>query len=390
MSRKFNKFIYRIENDRNNSEIWMSQFIESEQQKELQDMEELQNKLKHLNNKLTDDADTNIESTKRDIRTTQFKIKTLTEKITRHQKNFNKKRDEWNSINFAVDNDRENQRRIVEEYYNKKMTNELTDNDIINELLQVEPAGWIRMSPSIDEIQGNNLDMAKYIEDSEINKDRYYDDIFTHLRGTILTEFENESLAFQTGMPTDKVIPRPPNMNASIERVFEKILPVQKTFYVYRCYYSDISIGFIDKQRKIGRPLSTSLSYNYSYEWACSERSKTDIASETDTGNIMVCIIIPKGTHVIPLHHYLQKYEYEILLSSEGKLCFTGERDPVHNLPIFIYFDSYKQCNQYNVKNLRMYNVVSRRSVSRKRKSITQTTATKTKTPTKTRNVRSI
>ena len=379
-----------IENDRNDSKNWMSQFIESEQQKVLQDMEELQTKLKHLNDKLFYDADANIEITKRDIRTTQFKIKTLTEKMARDQILFQKKRDEWNSINFAVDTDRETHLKIAEEYYKKKMTNELNDKDIVDELLQVEPAGWIRMSPSMDETQGTNLDMAKYIEDSEINKDRYYDDIFTHLRGIILTEFENESLAFQTGMPTDKIIPRPPNMNASIERVFEKILPVQKTFCVYRCYYSDISIDFIDKQRKIGRPLSTSLSYNYSYEWACSERSKSDIVSKTDTGNIMICIIIPKGTHVIPLHHYTQKYEYEILLSSEGKLCFTGERDPVHNLPIFIYFDSYKQCNKYKAKRHRMYNVVSRRSVSRKRKSITQMTATRTKTPTKIRNVRSI
>ena len=61
-----------IENDRNDSKNWMSQFIESEQQKVLQDMEELQTKLKHLNDKLLYDAYANIEITKRNIRTTQF------------------------------------------------------------------------------------------------------------------------------------------------------------------------------------------------------------------------------------------------------------------------------------------------------------------------------
>lgn len=354
----------RLEKDRNDSNIFMQQFVELVRQKALQELEDFHTKLKQLNVKLdsTDDKKI-IENTKRDIRTIQFKIKTLTDNIEKDQIITQKKLDEWNTINLEVQTNRENAAKKVEEYYVKKNVNEMTDNEIIRELLVVEPRDLIRMNPSIDEVQGTRLDMAKYINDSEINKGRYYDDVFTDLRGVILTEFENESLAFQTGMPTDKIIPRPANMNDSIERVFEKILPVQKTFHVYRCYYSDVSVDFIDKQRKIGRPLSTSLSYNYSYEWACSERSHPDKVSNTDTGNIIICIIIPKGTHVIPLHHYTQKYEYEVLLSSEGKLCFTGERDPVHNIPIFIYFDSYKQCSKYNA--MKSHRLLSPRTTSR-------------------------
>jgi len=356
MSSKFQRFESKLEKDQANSDVLMLEYIESERIEKERKLEHLRNKLIIVKNKLAEVTNANaekkiIDKAKRDVSLTELDIKSLTGDsfLKKKEELKRKKRDEWHSINVAVKNNKDETAMKMKEYYLKKNANEMTDDDIIDVLL-VEPEELIRQTPSMDEMQGTSLDMDKYITAVDINKDHYYDDVFTDLKGIVLTEFEDESLAFQTGMPTDKIIPRPANMNSSIERVFEKILPVQKTFYVYRCYYSDVSVDLIDKQRRVGRPLSTSLSYNYSYEWACNERSNHKLISNTDTGNIMICIIIPKGTHVIPLHHYLQKYEYEVLLSSEGKLCFTGKRDPVHGLPVFIYFDSHKQCNKYKMK----------------------------------------
>jgi hypothetical protein len=63
----------------------------------------------------------------------------------------------------------------------------------------------------------------------------------------------------------------------------------------------------------------------------------------------MICIIIPSGSKVIPLNYYAQKEEYEILLSAEGKLHYTGDIHPEYKIPIFIYFDSYaKMKHHYN------------------------------------------
>lgn len=347
---ELNEFILNLENDRNESTTFMHQIIEIEEIKPLQKIDELKKQLDKLNSELKtlSSIPENLKRLKREL---LFKIKVDESNIPIKKKLLQAKLNKWKAINDNVDSEKDKTKEEEIKYYMKKKENEITNEELIKEISQMNPVDFIEKNKSIDDLQKDELDMISYINETEINKDEYYEDFFTNLKGIVLTEFENESLAFQIGSPKEIMIPRTPEMNTSIQRVFEKIVPVKKPFYVYRCYYANASVEDINSQPQLGRPTSTSLSYNYSYNWACRNREINSKFSNTDTSNIMICIIIPKGTHVVPMHHYDQKEEYEILLSSKGKLYFTGDRDPKNNVPIFIYFDSNDQFNQYISNN---------------------------------------
>jgi len=349
---KMNQFIIDLEKDRTDSTILMPRLREDQTNDILKVLEELQHRLENLQNNLITNEPPKDERTKtiiqKDIRSLIFKIKINNETLITNKKLNKKLDDEWDRINQRISMEKDRTMEEVTTYYNKKEENELTSQEFIQQLLTTTPISIIDNMKSMDEMQGDDKNMFKYINETEINKDNYYDSFFTNLKGVTLSQYEDESLAFQLGNPeTGGMTPRTPEMNNSIQRVFKKILPVRENFYVYRCYYSSVSVEDINNQNMLGRHTSTSLSYDYSHEWACRNRGKHATFLNTDTGSIMICIIIPKGSHVIPLTYYAQAEEYEILLSSEGKLHFTGDIHPILKIPIFIYFDSYDKYKEY-------------------------------------------
>lgn len=342
-------FESKLAEDKQNNDALLSKLREFEHNENMQFLHKLQMEFDTVQSSLNANyppKDVKTEANmKRKLSTLKYRIKLQNDKIADEEKLNNKIDKTWNT---QVEKTKDISHKQIADYYNKKQENELTRKEFIDHLLQMSPIDVIETHPSMDDMQGENKNMLSYLNESEINKNDYYDELFTTAKTSILTQHEHESLAFQLGNPVSgEMRMRTPEINASIQRVFEKILPVQKDFYVFRCYYADVSVQNIHNQHNLGRHTSTSLSYDYSYEWACSERTNDHKLSTTEKGSIMICIMIPKGTHVIPLSYYSQSDEYEILLSSEGKLHYTGETDPKHNIPIFIYFDSYQQFKEY-------------------------------------------
>ena len=335
-------FIADLEKDRMDSVILMPKWREEQKDTILNAISDLQVRVDNLTASLTNeppkDARTEMRI-KQDIRTLQYRIKLENDILISNQKIHAKLDAEWNTRTKRLDKEKDLIMEELTQYYNAFTKREEPSN--------ISPIQVIENVKSMDELQGSNKNMMEYINAVEINKDNYYDPFFTSLKGTILTQYEDECLAFQLGNPTEGMVQRTPDMNRSIQRVFDKILPTRKDIYVFRCYYSGMSVDDINNQRKLGRHTSTSLSYEYSYKWSCMDRKQNEPITNSETGSIMICIIIPKGSRVIPLTYYAQSEEYEILLSAEGKLHYTGDIHPTYKIPIFMYFDSYEKMQNY-------------------------------------------
>jgi hypothetical protein len=335
-------FIADLEKDRMDSAALMSNWREFQNENALKLISDLQVRVDQLTNSLHKNDPPKDERTKhkiqQEIRTLKFRIKQQNDKLIKDQK-INEKLDaQWEKRVQKIDSENQMQ------YYAKFV------QSVPPPLRTPSPIHIIQNVKSMDELQGKDKNMTEYMNTVGINKDGYYNDFFTILKGSFLTQYEDECLAFQLGNPSEgNMEQRTPEMDYSIQRVFNKILPVREDFYVFRCYYSGVSIDDINKQKRLGRHTSTSLSYEYSYGWGCADRTQNEPIETNETGSIMICIIIPRGSKVIPLNYYAQKEEYEILLSAEGKLHYTGDIHPEYKIPIFIYFDSYaKMKHHYN------------------------------------------
>jgi hypothetical protein len=334
-------FIADLEKDRMDSAALMPIWREMQKENALKLISDLQIRVEQLTNNLQindppADARTKLKI-QQEIRTLNFRIKLQNDKLIKDQK-----------INENLDAEWENRVQKIDSEDRMQYYAKLTQSVPPGSLRTPSPIHIIQNVKSMDELQGKDKNMTEYMNAVGINKDNYYNDFFTILKGSVLTQYEDECLAFQLGNPREgNMEQRTPEMDHSIQRVFNKILPVREDFYVFRCYYSSVSIDDINKQRRLGRHTSTSLSYEYSYGWGCADRKQYDAILNSDTGSIMICIIIPKGSKVVPLNYYAQNEEYEILLSAEGKLHYTGDIHPDYKIPIFIYFDSYAKMKHH-------------------------------------------
>ena len=133
-----------------------------------------------------------------------------------------------------------------------------------------------------------------------------------------------------------------------LKNVFAKAPPLPSTIYVYRCYSSKVSINSIDNQMELGRFLSTSLSHKLALNW-CDLQKGNCYNTRDNAKKLEICIIIPKGSKVLPLVYALFDVynEYEILLPPTGNIVSTEACHPKYNVPIFIYFEDSRLANQF-------------------------------------------
>jgi hypothetical protein len=122
--------------------------------------------------------------------------------------------------------------------------------------------------------------------------------------------------------------------NELIEGIFRKIPPLKHSFYAYRCYEKNVSIADLQANPNNGVISSVTIRASYA-NWWCKrslggiisyvfkdEMPKQPNRTLDKKGNLIVCIIIPKGTKIIPLiGSYLRhkEQEFETILSSHSK-----------------------------------------------------------------------
>jgi hypothetical protein len=98
----------------------------------------------------------------------------------------------------------------------------------------------------------------------------------------------------------------------SIDNAFNYVPITPVDLITYRCYIHGVDVNMIDQSVNNKVFLSTSIARYYSYDYWCKQRGLT------------ICIIIPKGSKVIPLmlsHELTNKTsQHEILLNRKGKL----------------------------------------------------------------------
>ena len=140
--------------------------------------------------------------------------------------------------------------------------------------------------------------------------------------------------------------------NELIEGVFRKIPPLKHSFYAYRCYRNNVSIADLQANPNNGVISSVTIRASYADYWCKrhvpgdkpSYEFQDDMARQPnrnlDTkGDLIVCILIPKGTKIIPLigigfEH--KEQEFETILSSHSKLYYTGIKIKSKNIPLFV------------------------------------------------------
>jgi hypothetical protein len=140
--------------------------------------------------------------------------------------------------------------------------------------------------------------------------------------------------------------------NELIEGVFRKIPPLKHSFYAYRCYRNNVSIADLQANPNNGVISSVTIRASYADYW-CKKHAPGDKPSYEfqddmpkqsnrnldEKGDLIVCILIPKGTKIIPLigigfEH--KEQEFETILSSHSKLYYTGIQIRSKNIPLFV------------------------------------------------------
>jgi hypothetical protein len=155
-----------------------------------------------------------------------------------------------------------------------------------------------------------------------------------------LPQVEKDALALPSEIRT-------PNDIKIIQEIFKKIQPIQQPLYVYRCYRKNVTFQNLLDQPINGVLSSTTISFNYANQWCWWSvqpvREGVKYEFETRPENLIICILIPPGTKVIPLiADYLihKRKEYEILLSDTATLHYTGtNKRPTgyQEVPVFLY-----------------------------------------------------
>lgn len=180
---------------------------------------------------------------------------------------------------------------------------------------------------------------------------RYYADFIQSFSKTALENFNN--------------IPR---INSSlserpndIDIAFRKVPPSPVDMCVYRCYKNGFNKQQIMDQANNEEFLSTSILRKYAIDWC--EQSKYGLYTKDHpphpdvmfgktlikgatwaTTPYVICIIVPKGSKVIPLMMFEKlpdrMDQFEILLNRFGKLFPIHHR--VHDMDVFVYADMDK------------------------------------------------
>lgn len=120
------------------------------------------------------------------------------------------------------------------------------------------------------------------------------------------------------------------------------------SIYVYRCYKNK-TLKSIENHEKEGRFLSTTLSQRFANDW-CKKVDTKNRPCHTEDKYLEVCIIIPKGTKVLPfvyMNHFNRFNEYEILLPPLGKLVMLNICHPRHNIPVYVYYQNTDEVAEY-------------------------------------------
>ena len=125
----------------------------------------------------------------------------------------------------------------------------------------------------------------------------------------------------------------------TLKEMFHMVPPLPHDMLTYRCYTDDVSLKDIDG-KPIQRFISTSLSHKMSREW-CS--NKHNVLEENETGNVIICIIVPRGAKALPLYNVendfgeivITERQRELLLPPSGKLVNTGKVHQKYGMPMF-------------------------------------------------------
>lgn len=189
-------------------------------------------------------------------------------------------------------------------------------------------------------IDSEKLDMDSYLK-KNINQDGMYDHFFHGLsekEQNILSNYQQDVGDFTNNSSQSRIL----------ESIFRKAPKLPSTIYVYRCFISNVSIESLDNQHRFDRFLSTSLSHNIAFRW-CKNENTQCYRNPDKKENLEICIILPKGSRVLPLLYafYDAFNEYEILLPLHGTIVSTGECHPKHGLPIFIFFEDIHRADEY-------------------------------------------
>jgi hypothetical protein len=181
------------------------------------------------------------------------------------------------------------------------------------------------------------------------------EDYHAYLRDILQEQYE-EYTFFLQALPADEktALGKPSSARTSedneiIEGIFRKIPPLKHSFYAYRCYEHNVSIA--DLQANPNNGIISSVTIRASYaNWWC-KRSlagrisyvfKKEIPKQPNRtpdkkGDLIVCILIPKGTKIIPLIGFeIKERQFETILSSRSKLYYTGIQIRSKNIPLFV------------------------------------------------------
>jgi len=156
----------------------------------------------------------------------------------------------------------------------------------------------------------------------------------------------------------------------NIEHLFDAIKPIEQPLYAYRCYQRNVTFEMLKNQPNNRFLLSTTLSFEYANEWcnyivkrnATRPRITSTYNFQTIQSNLVICILIPPGTRVIPLiADYLEnkRVQYEILLDDRSTLHYAGtNKSPTgyEEVPLFVYLpgDDIAE-NKMIFKRIRIY-----------------------------------
>ena len=202
-----------------------------------------------------------------------------------------------------------------------------------------------------------NTTMDKYLAEY-INKNGLYSNFYDESSNR-LTDDEFEAIKMYQSRSTLFNTPGLKNnvFINNLKKVFDKAPKLPTTIYVYRCFSNGVSLNDLNNKENLDIFISTTLSHNLALKW-CKEQPTSCYKDLYKNNNIEICIIIPKGTRVLPfVYSYLYKYkEYEILLPPWGRLIDINACHPTHNLPIYIYFENVSEAMQFKIEQQKFIN----------------------------------
>ena len=224
------------------------------------------------------------------------------------------------------------------------------ENDILSIASNTRKAeSVLTRRPSFDAYKqiSPKIGMDSYLK-KYINKDKIYSKFYRSLdyddELDVIREYQENSNNFYTH---DKRLKEYSERVKVLKDIFNKAPKLPYTIYVYRCFQKDVSLKSIEDEIRLGF-LSTSLSHNLASKW-CSYNEQNCYENKDSAKNVEICIIIPKGTRVLPLVYKLfNAYnQYEIVLPSDGVLVPINECHPKYNLPIHIFFENKAAANSF-------------------------------------------